>query len=94
MSKIHHMSGDRKASKHVILIRGLGGHVKNTWSCGRDKNVFWPAWLTENESDVCVWSIEYESKVAYFTDDAMPFKDQAANIAENMFIKNDLKPEK
>ncbi|WP_417878632.1 esterase/lipase family protein [Vibrio sp.] len=91
MSKIHHMSGDRKASKHVILIHGLGGHYKNTWSCGRDKNVFWPAWLTENESDVCVWSIEYESKVAYFIDDAMPFKDQAANIAENLFIKNDLK---
>lgn len=91
MSKIHHMSGDRKASKHVILIHGLGGHYKNTWSCGRDKNVFWPAWLTENESDVCVWSIEYESKVAYFIDDTMPFKDQAANIAENLFIKNDLK---
>lgn len=29
--------------------------------------------------------------MAYFIDDTMLFKDQAANIAENLFIKNDLK---
>ncbi len=91
MSKIHHMAGDRQAGKHVIFIHGLGGHYKNTWSCGRDKNVSWPAWLAENESDVCVWSIEYESKVAYFIDDTMAFKDRAANIAESLFIKKELK---
>ncbi|WP_346303543.1 hypothetical protein [Pantoea sp. Morm] len=91
MSKIHHMAGDREAGKHVVFIHGLGGHYKDTWSCGRDKNVFWPAWLAENESGVCVWSIEYESKVAYFIDDAMPFKDRAANIAKSLFIKKELK---
>lgn len=91
MSKIHHMAGDREAGKHVIFIHGLGGHYKHTWSCGRDKKVFWPAWLAENNSDVCVWSIEYESKVAYFIDDAMPFKDRAANIAKSLFIKKELK---
>lgn len=91
MSKIHHMAGDRQAGKHVIFIHGLGGHYKGTWSCGRDKNVFWPAWLAENESDICVWSVEYESKVAYFIDDTMAFKDRAANIAESLFIKKELK---
>jgi len=91
MSKIHHMAGDREAGKHVIFIHGLGGHYKDTWSCGRDKNAFWPAWLAQDESDVCVWSIEYESKVAYFIDDTMAFKDRAANIAESLFIKKELK---
>ncbi|MGV2880581.1 PGAP1-like alpha/beta domain-containing protein [Pantoea vagans] len=91
MSKIYHMAGDREAGKHVIFIHGLGGHYKDTWSCGRDKNDFWPAWLAENESGVCVWSIEYESKVAYFIDDTMAFKDRAANIAESLFIKKELK---
>lgn len=91
MSKIHHMAGDKEAGKHVVFIHGLGGHYKDTWSCGGDKNVFWPAWLAENESGVCVWSIEYESKVAYFIDDTMAFKDRAANIAESLFIKKELK---
>ncbi|MBK0127430.1 hypothetical protein IAE30_27170 [Pantoea sp. S61] len=91
MSKIHHMAGDREAGKHVIFIHGLGGNYKETWSCSREKNVFWPVWLADNKSDVCVWSVEYESKVTYFIDDAMSFKDRAANIAENLFIKKELK---
>lgn len=91
MSKIHHMAGDREAGKHVIFIHGLGGHYEDTWACGRDRKVFWPAWLAENNSDVCVWSIEYESKVGYFIDDTMAFKDRAANIAEGLFIKKELK---
>lgn len=91
MSKIHHMAGDREAGKHVIFIHGLGGNYRKTWSSGKEENVFWPAWLAENESDLCVWSVEYESKVAYFFDDAMSFKDRAANIAENLLIKKELK---
>ncbi|WP_422881882.1 esterase/lipase family protein [Pantoea agglomerans] len=91
MSKIHHMAGNIEAGKHVIFIHGLGGNYRETWSCAKDKNVFWPEWLAENESDVCIWTIEYESKVAYFIDDAMALKDRAANIAENLFIKKELK---
>lgn len=91
MSKIHHMAGDREAGKHVIFIHGLGGHYEDSWACGRDRKVFWPSWLAENESGVCVWSIEYESKVGYFIDDTMAFKDRAANIAEGLFIKKELK---
>lgn len=91
MSKIHYMAGDREAAKHVIFIHGLGGNYRETWSCGKDKNFFWPEWLAENESDICIWSIEYESKVAYFIKDAMALKDRAANIAENLFIKTELK---
>lgn len=91
MSKIKYMSGDREAGKHVIFIHGLGGHYKDTWSCGRDKNLFWPEWLADKASDVCVWSVEYESKVAYFINDTMAFKDRAANIAESLFIKKEIK---
>lgn len=91
MSKIKYMSGDREAGKHVIFIHGLGGHYRDTWSCGRDKHLFWPEWLTDKASDVCVWSVEYESKAAYFINDTMAFKDRAANIAESLFIKKELK---
>lgn len=91
MSKIKYMSGDREAGKHVIFIHGLGGNYKDTWSCGRDENTFWPEWLAEKDSDICVWSVEYESKAAYFIDDTMAFKDRAANIAESLFIKKEIK---
>lgn len=91
MSKIKYMSGNREAGKHVIFIHGLGGHYRDTWSCGSDKHLFWPEWLTDKASDVCVWSVEYESKAAYFINDTMAFKDRAANIAESLFIKKELK---
>ncbi|PLR29151.1 hypothetical protein, partial [Chimaeribacter arupi] len=86
MSNIHHMAGHTDATKHVIFIHGLNGDYRKTWLGGESKEEFWPEWLTEPSQDVCIWSVAYPSKVAYFFNDEMAFKDRAANIAELLFI--------
>ncbi len=89
MSKIHFMAGNKAAGKHVIFIHGLGGNYETTWMGGKEQKEFWPRWLVGQGEDVCIWSVEYESKVIYFINDAMAFKDRAANISESLFIKKE-----
>lgn len=91
MSKIHHMAGKLTADKHVIFIHGLDGHYKKTWSEAKNKKNFWPEWLVGHEKNICIWSVEYGAKAIYFYDDSMALKTRAENIAEQIYIIEELK---
>lgn len=91
MSTIHHMAGKLTADKHVIFIHGLDGHYKTTWSQEKNKKTFWPAWLTEQDNNICIWSVEYVAKAVYFHNDSMALKTRAENIAEQIYIMEEFK---
>ncbi|MBA2155528.1 hypothetical protein HNS33_21995 [Enterobacter roggenkampii] len=91
MSKLHLISGPKNASRHVILFHGLQGHYYNTWMAEKKKSLFWPDWLQQDNPEIAIWSIEYETNVLTRFDPGMEFKDRAKNIYELLLRKNELR---
>jgi hypothetical protein len=46
---------------HVIFLHGLGGDANGTWLKKGSKNEAWPIWLTEDNCDLNIWTVEYEA---------------------------------
>lgn len=82
MAKIHLMADREGAKRNVVLVHGLGGHYRDTWIAGRDKNTFWPNWLQQDDPELRIWSVEYKTSVLGRLGHNMGLKDRADNIFE------------
>lgn len=91
MSQVHLISGPNNASRHVILFHGLQGHYHDTWMAEKKKALFWPDWLQQDNPEIAVWSVEYETNILTRFDPGMEFKDRARNIYELLLRKNELR---
>lgn len=69
MSESGHFSyecGDKANAKlDVVFIHGLTGHPHETWTStnANGTTCFWPYWLSEDISNVCVWTAGYPSSL-------------------------------
>lgn len=68
----------------VIFIHGLNGHAVNTW-CTSEENC-WLSWLSEEFSDISVWSIGYNATPSAWLDDTMPMEERAFNILNDLTL--------
>jgi tetratricopeptide (TPR) repeat protein len=62
VSELHPISdrcNDPQRTADVVFIHGLGGDHVLTWRHGDKVDDFWPAWLTEEFSEVGVWTLSY-----------------------------------
>lgn len=91
MSTVHFISGPHNATRHVILFHGLQGHYHGTWMAAKNKSLFWPDWVHEDNPEIAIWSVEYETKILTGFDSGMEFKDRARNIYELLLRTNDLR---
>lgn len=91
MSTVHFISGPHNATRHVILFHGLQGHYHDTWMAAKNKSLFWPGWVHEDNPEIAIWSVEYETKILTGFDSGMEFKDRARNIYELLLRTNDLR---
>lgn len=90
MAQIHLMAGCDGAKINVVLVHGLGGHYRNTWIAGKDKNTFWPDWLQQDVPEVGIWSVEYKTRVFERLEYSMGLKDRAENIFELLINNNSI----
>lgn len=49
---LNYIHGTSEPSADIIFVHGLGGSSLKTWSWERNPDVFWPAWLI-NEEGLC-----------------------------------------
>ncbi|MEJ5113735.1 esterase/lipase family protein [Erwinia billingiae] len=90
MSTIHLIAGTEGAKRNVVLIHGLGGHYRKTWTAGKDKCQFWPEWLQQDDPDLRIWSVEYETSLLTRLQPDMGLKDRAQNIFKLLLLQNDI----
>jgi predicted alpha/beta hydrolase family esterase len=67
----------------VIFVHGLGGNLRSTWHPEelQDDN-FWLNWLSQDQTDIGIWSFGYEAQPFEWRGKAMPLFDQASNLLE------------
>jgi predicted alpha/beta hydrolase family esterase len=67
----------------VIFVHGLGGNLRSTWHSEEllDDN-FWLNWLSQDQTDIGIWSFGYEAEPFEWRGKAMPLFDQASNLLE------------
>jgi len=90
--KVSEWKGKRRAS--VIFVHGLGGHPYDTWRRGtgdvNNDDTFWPRWLAEDIKGLDIYTLGYEASAAGWTGQTMPLEDRAKNVAELLYIRDDL----
>ncbi|WP_447868521.1 esterase/lipase family protein [Rahnella aceris] len=82
MARIHLMADREGTKRNVVLVHGLGGHYRDTWIAGKDKNTFWPNWLQQDDPELRIWSVEYKTSVLARLGHNIGLKDRADNIFE------------
>lgn len=90
MATIHLMADSEGAKRNVVLVHGLGGHYRDTWTAGNDKNTFWPNWLKQDDPELRIWSVEYKTSVLTRLEPDMGLKDRAENIYELLKLNKDI----
>ena len=67
----------------IVFIHGLTGDPKETWT--NSDGIFWPCWLVNDLSGVCIYSAGYSSSVfAKWGKKEMTFHERASSLAEHM----------
>lgn len=90
MATIHLIAGTEGAKRNVVLIHGLGGHYRKTWTAGMDKRQFWPEWLQQDDPDLRIWAVEYETSLLTWLQPDIGLKDRAQNIFKLLLLQNDI----
>ena len=68
----------------VLLIHGLGGNARRTWTLATDAGAYWPKWLAEDLPQARIWCAEYPSEPSGWLGDSLPLADSAASILDRM----------
>jgi len=79
-----HKCGDKdKAMLDIIFIHGITGDPEETWT--NSAGVFWPSWLAQDLSDVCVFTAGYPSSIfGKWAKPEMNLHERASNLAAHM----------
>lgn len=75
------MSGGPDSQLDVVLLHGLDGDFRSTWTY-KESGIFWPEWLSVNLPDVAVWSVDYDAWSTHWRGQSMPMQDRAINLIE------------
>lgn len=79
-----HMCGDKEeAVLDIVFIHGITGDPEETWTNRSD--VFWPCWLVDDLSRVCIYTAGYPSSIfEKWTKKEMDLHERASSLAEHL----------
>lgn len=71
---IHPYYQTQSAKADLVLVHGLMGDSKGTWTGRDDKGqpTYWPDWIQERRPDVNIWRADYDSSLNAWLQPAMP----------------------
>lgn len=81
------VDASRNKVMDVVFIHGLGGDAYTTWQADGDETKFWPVWLSEDISNIGVWTVGYGASPTRWVEDEMPMQDRAFNLL-HYFLAN------
>jgi predicted alpha/beta hydrolase family esterase len=76
--------------KHVIFIHGLRGSSSKTWKSKKSNTAFWPTWLSQDKSNIAVWSVDYPAPATNWRNVALHPCEQAQTILELLLLQSKL----
>jgi protein SERAC1 len=82
--QFEHVCGDKNAAMlDIVFIHGIAGDPKETWTnLGGD---FWPSWLADDLSGVCIHTAGYPASVfAKWAKKEMTLHERASSLAEHI----------
>lgn len=68
----------------IVLVHGVDGDWKKTWTANNNPDLFWPKWLSDDFVESAVWSLDYEVHLTAWKGTSMPFADIALNAMDTL----------
>ncbi|MCW2246521.1 hypothetical protein M2352_002112 [Azospirillum fermentarium] len=76
------IAGDAaNASRHILFLHGLSGHMEKTWTGGQPDNPeLWPHWLAEDFPGTAVWLVGYPAPWTHWFNYGSTLSEVADNL--------------
>eukprot|EP00026_Physarum_polycephalum_P005103 Phypoly_transcript_05131.p1 GENE.Phypoly_transcript_05131~~Phypoly_transcript_05131.p1 ORF type:complete len:332 (-),score=51.60 Phypoly_transcript_05131:94-1089(-) len=85
-AKLHVLYEPPAHAADIILVHGLEGHFKDTWT--NAASGFWVKWLSEDFYNVRILSYEYPNNSTFwFGGHAMPIEQRCTNFLESLYAE-------
>lgn len=77
--EVRRIGDSQSTSLDIVLLHGLGGDWHGTWSY-KGTQSSWPGWLTEDDSRLAVWCVNYPAAATRWHGKSMPIRDRATSL--------------
>ncbi|WP_428306485.1 esterase/lipase family protein [Lacipirellula sp.] len=71
----------------VVFVHGLQGDFQETWQKDSDSSNYWPKWLSDDNPDLGIWSVNYEASSSNWFGSSMPIQDRATTLLEELRLR-------